>query len=166
MFRLIGVLALIVSCAALGAPAQQPSADFAALVSMQKQPEGTFFVSAGVDGHAGSFELLVDTGSSFTVINEHLLEELKKRGAAEHIDDIDGVMADGSHRDVPLYRLTAMRIGDACWIHDVEAAVFPGDTRPILGMSVLSRLAPFTVSDGPPTLTLNKCQKPSAAANL
>lgn len=55
-------------------------------------------------------------------------------------------------------------VGDACWIHNVEAAIFPADTRPILGMSVLRRLAPFNLSDDPATLTFNKCRPSSSTA--
>lgn len=55
-------------------------------------------------------------------------------------------------------------VGDACWIHNVEAAIFPADTRPILGMSVLRRLAPFNLSDDPATPTLNKRRPSSSTA--
>lgn len=146
------------------AQAGEPSPEFAALISMQKQSAGTFYVSASLDGHDGALPLLVDTGSSLMVLNEILLKELKAHGTAEYVHDIDGMMADGSHRTIPVYRLTALRIGDTCWIHDVEAAIFPTDTRPILGMSVLARLAPFTLSDDPPSLALNKCRASSATS--
>lgn len=158
MFRFISYVGFAAGCLATTVWAGEPSSEFAALVSMQKQPAGTFYVSASLNGHAGALPLLVDTGSSFMVLNEVLLKELKAHGAAEYVHDIDGVMADGSHRVIPIYRLTALRIGDTCWVHGVEAAIFPSDTRPILGMNVLARLAPFTLSNDPPTLGLNKCR--------
>lgn len=132
---------------------------------MEKEAAGTFYVEASLDGHSGTFPLLVDTGSSFLVLDETLLKELKAHGAAEYVHDIEGVMADGSHRVTAIYRVSALRIGEACWVHDVEAAIFPADTRPILGMSALRRLAPFTLSDDPATLTLNKCRPASPVAS-
>lgn len=164
MFRFISCVGFAAACLATTVWADESSSEFAALVSMQKQPAGTFYVSASLDGHDGALPLLVDTGSSFMVLNEVLLKELKAHGTAEYVHDIEGMMADGTHRTIPVYRLTALRIGDACWIHDVEAAVFPADTRPILGMSVLTRLAPFTLSNDPPTLALNKCRASSSTA--
>lgn len=165
MFRFIGYVGFAASCLATTVWAGEPSSEFAALVSMQKQPAGTFYISASLDGHNGTLPLLVDTGSSFTVLNEVLLKELKAHGTAEYVHDIEGMMADGSHRTIPVYRVTALRIGDACWVHNVEAAIFPADTRPILGMSVLMRLAPFTLSDDPATLALNKCRPSSSTAS-
>jgi clan AA aspartic protease (TIGR02281 family) len=164
LFRFIAYVGFTAGCLATTVWAGEPSSEFAALISMQKQPAGTFYVSASLDGHDGALPLLVDTGSSFTVLNEVLLKELKAHGTAEYVHDIEGMMADGSHRTIPIYRLTALRIGDACWIHNVEAAIFPADTRPILGMNVLTRLAPFTLSDDPATLALNKCRPSSSTA--
>lgn len=157
MFRIILFAGLTAS--AITGWAGEPSAEFAALVSMQKRPTGTFYVEAGLEGHSGALRLLVDTGSSYLVLNEVLLKELKAHGTAEYVHDIGGLMADGSRRVIPVYRLSALRIGDSCWVHDVEAAIFPADTRPILGMSVLMRLAPFTLSDEPPALALSKCRQ-------
>jgi hypothetical protein len=72
-------------------------------------------------------------------------------------------MADGSDTVAPIYRLAGLRLGTECWIQDVEAAVFPGIPRPILGMNVLVRLAPFTFSADPPQLRLNQCVGSSPA---
>jgi hypothetical protein len=44
---------------------------------------------------------------------------------------------------VPIYRLAAITIGNDCHFHNVEAAVFPGDTRNILGLSALNKACPF-----------------------
>jgi hypothetical protein len=51
-----------------------------------------------------------------------------------------------------------LRLGEHCWVHDVEVAVLDKGTRAILGMDVLSRLAPFTFSTVPPQLGLSGCR--------
>lgn len=68
-----------------------------------------------------------------------------------------GRLADGSELEVPVYSIDAISIGDACWLRDVEAAVFPGNTRPILGLNVLQRAAPFIFSFEPPRPVLSHC---------
>lgn len=136
-------------------------ADFMA-VNIEKRSAGTFYVTGELDGY-GALDLLVDTGSSYLVITETMLEGLKKAGRAEYSRGLEGRMADGSSRVVPLYRVASLRIGEACWVHDVEAAVFPAGSRTILGMNVLSRLAPFTFSAEPARLGLAHCQGPRVA---
>jgi clan AA aspartic protease (TIGR02281 family) len=126
-------------------------------VALQKHDAGTFYVAGAIEGY-GELRMLVDTGSSYVVIGEAVLAKLQKTEGAVYSRDLEGVMADGSKRVIPLYRLAALRIGESCWVHDVEAAVFPGQTRPILGMNILSRVAPFTFSADPPQLAVQQCQ--------
>lgn len=116
---------------------------------------GTFYVEANVAG-VGAVDFLVDTGSGYTAIGSKLLQRMESSGDALFIKQLEGVMADGSIRVVPVYRLTEIRLGD-CQLHDVEAAVFGPDARPILGMRDLSRLAPFTFSTHPPSMHLGRC---------
>lgn len=131
-------------------------------VALQKHTAGTYYIGAAIAGY-GEVRLLVDTGSSYLVISEAILDSLKSAGTAHYTRDLEGAMADGSTRVIPVYRISALRLGDNCWVHDVEAAVFPGNTRPILGMNVLSQLAPFTFSADPPQLGLQQCQGEAAA---
>jgi len=138
--------------------AQSPVSGFTA-VGIEKRPTGTFYVAAALEGY-GPLELLVDTGSSYLVITEPVLAQLKLTGGVSFSRDLEGLMADGSRRVIPLYRIAGLRLGDSCWIHDVEAAVFPAGSRPILGMNVLSRLSPFTFSADPAQLNLAHCQAP------
>lgn len=128
-------------------------------VALQKHDAGTFYMDGALQGY-GDLRMLLDTGSSYLVIPERILAELKSRGDAEFSRDLRGTMADGSVRIIPVYRLAGLRIGEDCWVHDIEAAVFPGDTRPILGMNILARLAPFTMSTEPPALAVQQCQLP------
>jgi predicted aspartyl protease len=125
-------------------------------VGLQKSVPGTYYV-AGVLGAAGPVEFLVDTGSSYTVINEDQLLALRTAGQATFSRRLEGHMADGSTRIVSLYRIARLRLGAECVVTDVEAAVFPGRTRAILGIDTLARLAPFTFSTDPPHLAFDGC---------
>jgi hypothetical protein len=71
---------------------------------------------------------------------------------------LQGVLADGSELEVPVYAITRVGIGGSCWLHDVEAAVFPGTSRQILGLSALRKASPFIFSVTPPALVLSRCR--------
>lgn len=131
-------------------------------VALKKHDAGTFYVDGALRGY-GDLRMLVDTGSSYLVISQKILAQLVESQNARYSRDLQGVMADGSTRVIPMYRIAALRLGDNCWVHDVEAAVFPGQTRPILGMNVLLQLAPFTFSAEPAELGV-QCHLPAASA--
>lgn len=139
-------------------------------ISLEKRDTGTFYVPATLRGY-GELELLVDTGSSYLVISDKILEKLKASGDAKFSRELSGTMADGRRHVVPLYRLSGLRLGEACWIENVEAAVLKTGsraeaTRPILGMNILSRLAPFTFSADPADLLLSQCKAKISADAL
>lgn len=147
------LLAGLLSLAFLLAPATPAAVD----VAMQRRDVGTFYIRGALQGY-GDLDLLVDTGSSYLVINESILASLQKAGHARFSRELLGRMADGTQRITPVYRLSGVRLGEFCWVHDVEAAVMPGSTRTILGMNILSRLSPFTFTAAPPQLALHQCQ--------
>jgi clan AA aspartic protease (TIGR02281 family) len=128
-------------------------------IDIEKRGAGTFYIAGAIDG-LGALDMLVDTGSSYLVITEPVLDGLKDAGRAQFSRGLEGHMADGSVRIVPLYKIDSLRLGESCWVHDVEAAIFPAGSRMILGMNVLSRLAPFTFSAEPARLGLANCQGP------
>jgi clan AA aspartic protease (TIGR02281 family) len=138
------------------APTAAGAAEFTE-VALRKHDAGTFYVDGAIQGY-GDLRMLVDTGSSYLVISQMILDDLLKAGDARYARQLEGTMADGSTRVIPVYRLSALRLGDNCWIDDIEAAVLPGQTRAILGMNVLARLAPFTFSAAPPQLGVQQCQ--------
>lgn len=158
MLRAMAVAGLaLVSAAAL---AEGEVAEFTA-IEIERRNAGTFYVAGAIDG-LGALDLLVDTGSSYLVLTQPMVDTLTAAGHATYSRGLEGRMADGSTRVVPLYRIDSVRIGGDCWIHDVEAAAFPAGSRTILGMNVLSRLAPFTFSAEPARLGLAHCQGPPA----
>ncbi len=127
-------------------------------IPMQIENNHNFYVTSTIEG-AGFTSLLVDTGSGYSTITESTLRELQKSGNATYLRKLKGVMADGSVRKVSIYRISAINIGERCQIRDIEVAVFPTGTRQILGLNTLRKVAPFTFSINPPSLTLNNCNQ-------
>lgn len=119
----------------------------------------TFYVDVHLDG-VGATEFLVDTGSSYTAINERTLAALLESDQAVYVKDLEGILADGSRQIVPIYAIQSLTIGSSCALHGIRAAVFPGNTRNILGLSALRMAAPFVFSVDPPALELSNCGQP------
>ena len=117
----------------------------------------TYYVEGEIGG-VGPIDMLVDTGSGYLTINQAALDDLLKRERAGFVRKLTGVLADGSELEVPVYSIDAMRIGQSCWLRDIEAAVFPGKTRFILGLSALQKAGPFIFDFDPPSLTLSGCE--------
>lgn len=146
------VLIILIVAVSMNAQAAQ----FDQKIPMRTTKASTFYVGGYLDGY-GAVDMMVDTGSSYMTINESTLKTLRENGTATYVKDLTGTMADGTRKVVPIYRISSMNIGDACVLHNVEAAVFPGDTRYILGLSALKLAAPFSFSLEPPILTLSNC---------
>jgi predicted aspartyl protease len=145
-------IALAASAATAGA------GQFDTTVPMKDKGTTSFYVPGYIDGF-GAIEMMVDTGSSYMTINEETLATLKANNKARYTRDLKGRLANGSELVVEVYRVDAVRIGDACQLKNVEAAVFPGKTRYILGLNALSQAAPFVFSMNPPSLVLSHCTK-------
>jgi predicted aspartyl protease len=133
-------------------------------VPMRHGSAATFYV-AGHLGGVGETEFMVDTGSGYVTINEVTLEALKSSDRASYSRDLRGILADGRELIVPVYVIRSLTIGESCRLRNVEAAVFPGATRQILGLSALKKAAPFTFSIDPPHLTLSNCPGAPALAD-
>ena len=129
-------------------------------VPMHEKGAATYYVSVSIN-EGGSSDFLVDTGSGYVTINSTILDQLMREKGAVFVKKIAAVMADGSETVVPVYRLASLRLGHDCVIRDVEAAVLPGSTRNILGLSALKKAAPFTLSTTPPALALTNCSTDS-----
>ncbi|MBK1720301.1 retropepsin-like aspartic protease [Thiocystis violacea] len=131
--------------------------EFGTRVAMREKSAATFYVPAHIQGF-GDTELMVDTGSGYVTINENTLKVLKREGRARFVKQLQGVLANGSELVVPVYAIDGLNIGGHCLLQNVQAAVFPGDARQILGLSALRKAAPFIFSVDPPSLVLSHCQ--------
>ncbi|MGR9107851.1 MAG: retroviral-like aspartic protease family protein [Gammaproteobacteria bacterium] len=125
-------------------------------VSLQPSRAQTYYIEGQFAGGKPSLFLL-DTGSSYTVINKANLEKLQHEGTIEYLKELDGRLADGSRLAVPLYRVSTITLDGNCLVRDVEVAVFPNADRQILGLSTLRKLSPILFSIDPPSLTLSNC---------
>lgn len=117
----------------------------------------TFYVSIDVGGHHTE-DYLVDTGAGYMTITSETLERLQKSGDATRVGELDGRLADGTVLRVPVYLLSEITIGRSCRLNNVEAAVLPGASRGLFGLSALRKASPFQFSIDPPALTLSNCQ--------
>jgi predicted aspartyl protease len=131
-------------------------ADSYNIIPMNQKRLATYYVEANMLG-SGDVEFMVDTGAGYTTINEQTLSRLQDAGNAEYVGELTGVMADGSQQQLPVYRIKHMVLGKDCSLYDVEAAVFPRNTRMLLGLSALEKAAPFVFSTNPPRLSLSNC---------
>lgn len=138
---------------AIASDAQSP-------IPMQEKGASTYYIKGQIRG-LGATEFMVDTGSGYVTINEHTLEILKSKGEATYVKDLMGILADGQRKVFPVYRIASIRLGDSCVLKNIDAAVFPGRTRQILGLSGLKKAGTFTFSFDPPQLTLSTCAEVS-----
>ncbi|MGH8502885.1 MAG: retroviral-like aspartic protease family protein [Gammaproteobacteria bacterium] len=149
------VFAAILAASPAGAMAD------AATVPMKDKGADTFYVDVHVEG-VGNIDYLVDTGAGYMTINEDTLAVLQARGKATYVRRLRGILADGSTLVVPVYRIDSINIGGVCRIDEVEAAVFPGASRSLLGLSALRRAAPLMFSIEPPILQMSNCTATAA----
>jgi predicted aspartyl protease len=125
-------------------------------IPMNQKQLATYYIEANMHG-IGSVEFMVDTGAGYTTINENTLALLRQANNAEYIGELTGIMADGSQHRLPVYRIRHLVLGKDCVLRNVEAAVFPRDTRMLLGLTALEKAAPFVFSTNPPRLSLSNC---------
>ena len=129
-------------------------AQFNKRVPIRSKGTSAYYIEGHIEGF-GTTQLLVDTGSGYTTINEETLAVLQQSGRARYLRNLSGIMADGSRKTIPIYLISGINLGGECMIRDIEAAVFPAKTRLILGLATLSRVSPFIFSLDPPSLLLS-----------
>ena len=121
----------------------------------------TYYLTVEVAGGRVD-EYLLDTGAGYMTITDATLSHLQQEGRARFLHHIEGHLADGRVLRVPVYLLDEIVIGSSCALRDVEAAVLPGASRGLFGLSALRRTSPFVFSVDPPTLRLSNCFRGSA----
>lgn len=161
--RSVPLLSLLGLCSLLAVSVNAAPGASRTRVAMTEKSAATFYVSTNIAG-VGAAELMVDTGSGYVAINEVTLATLKRGGHATYLRQLQGILADGTEMNVPVYRISGMSIGQRCWLANIEVAVFPGNSRQILGLSALRKAAPFVFSVDPPELQLSQCAPPPVQA--
>lgn len=107
-------------------------------IPMHDKGTNTFYIGGNIRG-LGPTEFMVDTGSGYMTISRHTLDILREKGEATYVKQLIGILADGQQNSYPVYRVSSIRLGKSCVLHNVEAAVFPGSTRHILGLNALKK---------------------------
>jgi len=153
MKRLFVVMSTVLVPALLSPASAQ---EFGTFIPMREKGSATYYVTTEILG-LGAVDLMVDTGSSYTTINEETLAVLIQQRVADYVSDLEGMLADGTRMMLPIYSIHTLNIGGQCPLQDIEVAVFPGNTRQILGLSTLRQAAPFIFSMDPPQLVLSNC---------
>ena len=150
--------ATVVALAMLGIATSASAGDEITAVPMTMKGSKTFYVAGWVAGVEPT-EFMVDTGSSYMTINQVTLAKLKGNAQVNHLRDLTAVLANGDEVVMPVYSIPRVVLGNSCELVDIEAVVFPGNTRQILGLSVLRKAAPFMFSVDPPELRLSNCRQ-------
>lgn len=150
------ILFLLTSALSLPALAAQNTVT----VPIHSKGASTFYIK-GKLGNLAATDFMVDTGSGYMVINQDSLTQLQKDGQAVYVKEIRGILANGKKYVVPVWRIDSLTIADQCVLHNVEAAVFPGKTRQILGLTALKKAAPFSFSFEPPQMVFSHCTQSS-----
>ena len=127
-------------------------------IPMYDKGLNTFYIEVNIRG-LGPTEFMVDTGSGYMTINQNSLDILRGKGEVTYVKKLTGILADGQRKTLPVYRIESVRLGTSCVLHGVEAAVFPGNTRNILGLSALKKAGEFTIAFSPPRLRFSNCAK-------
>ena len=146
------------------ASAPVPGSELDVTVPMHDKGMATYYVHAQIADLEIS-EFMVDTGSGYLTINEQTLSALQERKQAQYVKELRAILANGTELVIPVYEINQLRIG-TCTVRNIEAAVFPARTRQILGLSALSKAAPFTFSINPPELRLSNCAQSADASSV
>ena len=146
----------LLALATVSATSTTVSEDNGISIPLTSRGTSTFYITAQL-GDTKPNRFMVDTGSGYTTINEDSLALLKEKGQAIFVKNIGGILADGSERIVPIWRVNSIALNDACILNNVEVAVFPGKTRQLLGVSALKKAGSVTLTFDPPMLTLKAC---------
>lgn len=124
-------------------------------VSLSQTESGTYSVADVLIEGQVKADFLLDTGASYASISRQTFRQLKDAAEPEIVRHIHGALADGKVVKVPVYRLGSLRLSEGCEVRDIEVVVLGNSGRDILGMNVLSRLQPLTMSLEPPSLAGN-----------
>lgn len=137
--------------------------DFDHHVPLVTSPGGSFYVTSHVAGIEADF--LVDTGAGYVTVDRTLFRALREKSEVREVRRVAARLANGKLKPVTVYEVEHFVIGEGCDVGPVEVAVLEGTGRNLLGLSALTRAAPFAFHTSPPALALSGCGLgPSVAA--
>ena len=146
----------------LGLPMTSAAEEFDARVPLVRAASGNYYVDATFGNIGGtSGRMLVDTGAGIVTVNAKLFDAIRNTAKVTPAGRIAMRMANGRTQAINTYHVDRLRIGEHCTVDDVEIAVLGKHGGNILGLNVLSRLAPFAMRFEPDQLVLSSCSAPA-----
>lgn len=124
-------------------------------VSLERSGGGGMYVAGEIAGVQADF--LVDTGADLVTVGDSVFRQMRKSGEVRETRRVAARMANNRLQVMTVYEVTHFNIGGSCDLGPVEVAVMKGAGRNLLGLSALSRGAPFTLGMAPPTLVFDHC---------
>ena len=161
-WQMHGVASCLLCCVAWLWPTALMAMDFDHQVPLATSPGGSFYVSSSVAGIEAEF--LVDTGAGFVTVSDTLFRALRAESAVREVRRVAARLANGKLKPVTVYVVEHFVIGAGCDVGPVEVAVIAGAGRNLLGLSALTRAAPFAIHTSPPALVLSDCKGGPAVA--
>lgn len=113
-------------------------------VPLTPSDKGTLLIAATM-GTKTRADFLVDTGATYTVVNQRVLSELRREGAVVAVRDVRAAIADGRDSTATIYRASRLSLSPTCTLENVEVAHLGGNQRNMLGLSALRQLSPFVL---------------------
>ena len=156
------VASCLLCCVATLWPTALMAMDFDHQVPLATSPGGNFYVTSSVAGIEAEF--LVDTGAGFVTVSDTLFRALRAESAVREVRRVAARLANGKLKPVTVYVVEHFVIGAGCDVGPVEVAVIAGAGRNLLGLSALTRAAPFAIHTSPPALVLSDCTGGPAVA--
>ncbi len=145
--RLLLMLTSILSLV-LASAASAGGAGAALDIALSASDVGTLHLEGRI-GRGIERRFLLDTGSAYVVLTDDTRRALDAEGSLIPVRTLRAVMANNATAHAPVYRVSALRLGNGCVVRNFEAVVLPGARKDILGLSVLRAVAPFTVDVEP-----------------
>ena len=145
----------MVLCLLPGACSNAVALDFDHQVPLMTSPGGSFYVTSYLAGIEADF--LLDTGAGYVTVDSKLFRALRRESTVRQVRRVAARLANGKLKPVTVYEVEHFVIGEGCDVGPVEVAVLEGAGRNLLGLSALTRAAPFAVHTSPPALALSGC---------
>ncbi len=142
----------------IGAALMSASIHAAEQIDIPLYEKGTdvFYLEAYLDGY-GKTEFMLDTGSGPVALASDVLAKLKSQRKATWSHQEVALLANGRHQNIEIYRIDSLQLAKGCRVEDVEVAELPPGTRNIIGINLLKKTAPFSISTAPSLLSLVGC---------
>jgi predicted aspartyl protease len=103
---------------------------------------GVPHVVVSIPGVEPEVEMILDTGAAMVLLPEWVVGKIK---GLKYEEEQIAILANGQELTYSEYTLETLIVG-TCVIHNVTVAIFPGNSRGLLGISALAKVSPVTLN--------------------